>query len=142
MNQFVQVRREKITPEFRLFILERDNHTCRYCGSRTPPFHLDHVYPVIKGGETSLDNIVTACISCNAKKHSRIGIWPKPIGYFDGLRFQLYHIFMSPVVLGFLSTILLLMYRYETTILEKSISLSIGLFNWMILIKSFRKGGL
>lgn len=75
--------RETISLKLREFVLKRDHYQCRYCGSKTEPFHLDHVYPVIKGGETSKNNLVTSCVRCNAKKHSSVGMWPKPIGYFD-----------------------------------------------------------
>jgi len=75
--------REPISFELRSKVLHRDNYSCRYCGVKNVPFHLDHVYPVIKGGETSYNNLVTACVNCNARKHSSVGIWPKPIGYFE-----------------------------------------------------------
>lgn len=80
--QYIEVKRGR-TEDFKDFILERDGFCCRYCGNKNPPFHLDHVYPVAKGGETSVDNIVTACQRCNAEKQATVGIWPKPIGYFD-----------------------------------------------------------
>lgn len=79
----ITIRREVITPDVRKRILKRDKYTCRYCGSKREPFHMDHVYPVIKGGETSEDNLVTACQRCNSRKHASIGMWPKPIGYFE-----------------------------------------------------------
>ena len=82
---YIPVRRESVEP-FRDFVLERDGHSCRYCGNNTPPFHIDHVYPVIKGGETSADNLVTACQRCNSEKHAKIGVWPKPIGHFGDPR--------------------------------------------------------
>src|SRR5258708_36148666 len=66
----------------RIKVIERDNYTCRYCGNTSPPFHADHVYPYSKGGETSINNMVTACQRCNVKKGSKVGIYPKPIGYF------------------------------------------------------------
>lgn len=78
----VKVRRDSISDDLRKFILIRDHHTCRYCGSKTPPFHLDHVYPVSKGGETSADNLVTSCEDCNQKKLAKLGILPYPIEYF------------------------------------------------------------
>lgn len=78
----IEVKRLKIDSNLRGFILERDRYTCRYCGSTTPPFHLDHVYPVAKGGETTPNNLVTACRKCNAEKHTSI-VFPMPIGYFD-----------------------------------------------------------
>lgn len=85
MNQnvrLVEVRRESISPALYNYILKRDKNTCRYCGEKQPPFNLDHVYPVIKGGETSVANLVTSCKACNERKHTSI-IFPKPIGYFD-----------------------------------------------------------
>ncbi len=64
-------------------ILKRDGYKCRYCGNEKEPFHIDHVYPHSKGGETSYNNLVTACKKCNLSKHNSVGMWPKPIGYFD-----------------------------------------------------------
>lgn len=83
MTDFIQVKRFPITNQVRDFVFNRDGYICRYCGSKNKPFHLDHVYPVAKGGETSIDNLVTSCSRCNSKKHASVGIWPKPIGYFD-----------------------------------------------------------
>lgn len=83
MTDTVQVKRLPITPEVRAFIFKRDNYTCRYCGNKKAPFHLDHVYPIAKGGETTEENLVTSCLRCNVKKHATVGMWPKPIGYFD-----------------------------------------------------------
>jgi len=79
------MRKQKATiPTYiRKTVLERDGYKCRYCGSEKTPLHIDHVYPESKGGETSVKNMVTACASCNTKKHSRVGMWPKPIGHFD-----------------------------------------------------------
>ena len=79
----VQVKRFPITKEVRDFVFNRDGKRCRYCGSKNAPFHLDHVYPVSKGGETTTDNLVTSCSSCNQRKHATVGMWPKPIGYFE-----------------------------------------------------------
>lgn len=75
--------REPISSQLRDFVLERDGYCCRYCGSKIGPFHLDHVYPVSRGGETTKNNLVTSCEKCNLSKHSSVGLWPKPIGYFD-----------------------------------------------------------
>lgn len=55
-------------------IFERDQHRCQYCGGSFPADHLnmDHVIPRAKGGRTSWENIVTACIPCNARKANRL----------------------------------------------------------------------
>ncbi len=73
--------REKISTQMAQRILDRDGHACRYCGNTKGPFHFDHVYPVSKGGETSMDNLVTACVRCNLKKNAKVGVWPIPLGW-------------------------------------------------------------
>lgn len=45
---------------------------CVYCFEKYS--HLDHVHPVSKGGDTSVENIVPACSRCNISKKDRI-IW-------------------------------------------------------------------
>ena len=72
-----------ISYELRKRVLERDGNRCRYCGTRQLPFHMDHVYPESKGGETTFENLVTSCASCNHRKMVTVGMWPKPVGYFD-----------------------------------------------------------
>lgn len=48
----------------------RDDYTCQYCGKRGPSDRLsvDHVQPRSRGGSTSWDNCVLACVRCNARK--------------------------------------------------------------------------
>lgn len=66
-------------------VIERDGPHCRYCGVTArwgwrrdakghlrpwigPPLSLDHVVPVILGGDDSVDNLVVACEPCNRRK--------------------------------------------------------------------------
>jgi len=51
-------------------VLERDGHTCRYCGR--PATTADHVIPKAKGGTDEMSNLVAACRSCNSGKGARI----------------------------------------------------------------------
>jgi len=74
---------KRMDADIRIRVFERDGYTCRYCGDTKGPFHADHVYPYVKGGETTMENMVTACAGCNSGKHDTVGIWPKPIGYFS-----------------------------------------------------------
>lgn len=48
----------------------RDDYTCQYCGNKFKAEDLtfDHVLPRCKGGQTTWDNIVTACRDCNGRK--------------------------------------------------------------------------
>ena len=81
----MRAKKEVIPQHIRDEVYKRDNYTCRYCGSKHKKLSLDHVYPESKGGITSSDNLVTACMRCNNKKSYLIGDWPKPIGYFDNI---------------------------------------------------------
>ena len=52
----------------------RDDHTCQYCGKIPPKEELtiDHVLPRSRGGRTTWENVVLACIKCNMKKGSKL----------------------------------------------------------------------
>jgi 5-methylcytosine-specific restriction endonuclease McrA len=51
-------------------VMQRDDHTCQYCGQRLPRRELtiDHVVPRARGGKTKWDNVVAACRQCNGCK--------------------------------------------------------------------------
>ena len=58
-------------PKFcRRSILLRDRFRCQYCGNQFESHELtfDHVIPRAQGGTTMWENIVSACIPCNALK--------------------------------------------------------------------------
>lgn len=63
-------RRKGISPSLRLRVFTRDNFSCRYCGVHLNDSKLvvDHVVPVSKGGKNNLENLVTACETCNLGK--------------------------------------------------------------------------
>jgi 5-methylcytosine-specific restriction endonuclease McrA len=55
-------------------IFERDGNTCQYCGRKRErqELTLDHVVPRSRGGTSTWQNIVLACIHCNMKKGDRL----------------------------------------------------------------------
>lgn len=57
----------------RVNIYARDGYRCQYCGVRCTMAELtyDHVVPRARGGRTTWENIVTACVPCNARKSDR-----------------------------------------------------------------------
>lgn len=79
----MEYEREAIPDSLRTAVLERDRHRCRYCGATDKKLVMDHVYPVSRGGETSFENLVTACEGCNRKKYNKVGLWPRPIDYIE-----------------------------------------------------------
>ncbi|MBM3734329.1 MAG: HNH endonuclease [Acidobacteria bacterium] len=54
-------------------IMMRDKYTCQYCHKTSPASELtlDHVVPRSRGGETTWENLVACCHSCNNRKGSR-----------------------------------------------------------------------
>ncbi|MCG0748025.1 HNH endonuclease [Lactiplantibacillus plantarum] len=52
-------------------VFERDHYTCFYCGQTGGILEVDHMTPVSRGGESTLDNLVTACRHCNRQKRDK-----------------------------------------------------------------------
>jgi 5-methylcytosine-specific restriction endonuclease McrA len=59
--------RRKIT---RRAVFARDGWECQYCGRRGS-LTMDHVIPRSKGGDTSWENVVACCATCNRRKGDR-----------------------------------------------------------------------
>jgi 5-methylcytosine-specific restriction endonuclease McrA len=54
-------------------IYRRDRFTCQYCGARpgSELLSIDHVIPRCRGGRSTWDNCVLACLECNKRKANR-----------------------------------------------------------------------
>ena len=60
-----------ISQTLRQEVLVRDGGWCRYCGDAAET--LDHVIPLTAGGDSTQDNLVSACQKCNSKKGAFAG---------------------------------------------------------------------
>jgi len=63
-------KKVSIPSDFRWAVFERDNFTCKHCGSRRF-LTVDHIHPESKGGELTMENAQTLCNSCNSRKGAR-----------------------------------------------------------------------
>ena len=52
-------------------ILLRDDETCQYCAKRARDLTLDHIIPRSRGGQSTWENLVACCKTCNGKKGNR-----------------------------------------------------------------------
>lgn len=60
----------KITAEEWSEIINRYDHRCAYCFT-SGKMTMDHVIAISRGGSHTSDNVVPACMSCNARKQAR-----------------------------------------------------------------------
>lgn len=54
-------------------LYKRDEMMCQYCGDKpgSSELTIDHVLPRSRGGKTSWENCVLACVDCNSRKADR-----------------------------------------------------------------------
>jgi len=52
----------------------RDGNRCQYCGRKfsSSELSLDHVVPISRGGKSSWENVVCACLPCNVRKGNKL----------------------------------------------------------------------
>jgi hypothetical protein len=62
--------RHRVTKKVKDRILLRDDLTCAYCSLQLPREELvvDHIMPIIKGGDSCDGNLTTSCVRCNSYK--------------------------------------------------------------------------
>lgn len=68
-------------------LFARDRNQCQYCGNHFPTNELsiDHVLPRSQGGGDTWENLVCACVRCNARKGGRtpeqanMSLYRKPV---------------------------------------------------------------
>lgn len=60
-------------------IYQRDRFRCQYCGrrGRQAELNIDHIVPRSRGGSTTWENVVVACIDCNLRKGDNL---PEEVG--------------------------------------------------------------
>ncbi len=64
-----------IPSSIRLAVHERDQGTCRLCGSFATAPHLHHVQYRSQGGRHVVENLVTLHFGCHDVVHSDKGLW-------------------------------------------------------------------
>ena len=64
--------RKSLSLRERFSVLKRDGFRCQYCGAYAGNTALvvDHVIPILNGGENAAWNYLTSCKDCKLSKHS------------------------------------------------------------------------
>lgn len=66
---------KSISEKLRQIVTERAKGCCEYCLSQetysTQRLSVEHIIPIWKNGETTVDNLALACQGCNNYKHTK-----------------------------------------------------------------------
>ena len=70
-------QRALMTTRLREFIKERDGYACKYCSVSVVAepnllLEVDHILPVSRGGQSTIENLQTLCWRCNRTKSNKI----------------------------------------------------------------------
>jgi len=73
LTRFEKVPRQEVKFS-RANIYLRDRNRCQYCGNKfsSSELSLDHVIPISRGGKSTWENVVCACLKCNVQKGNRL----------------------------------------------------------------------
>ena len=65
--------RESLPKAVREAVFARDGAVCRYCDAQLTwaSYHCDHVHPVSRRGDSSMQNLAAACEACNRSKGAK-----------------------------------------------------------------------
>ena len=61
-----EIRRDRAS--LLALLIRRDGPDCQICASEGPPYHIDHVVPLSRGGKNDLPNLQLLCPPCNLRK--------------------------------------------------------------------------
>lgn len=67
------MRRKQISKKIRLMVINSGNKRCRHCFSKDN-LVVDHIIPVCKGGNNSLNNLQRLCQKCNSEKGAHVNV--------------------------------------------------------------------
>ena len=74
-RQFIAQQRRLMSDSLRYDVMRRDGFRCQICGATQKDgvkLHVDHIFPVSKGGKTEMSNLRTLCERCNMGKRDKI----------------------------------------------------------------------
>lgn len=62
---------KKVAKKMRQIVLARDGRACRQCGRDSFP-EIDHIWPILHGGTSEIENLQVLCRRCNRKKWAHL----------------------------------------------------------------------
>lgn len=65
--------RKAIPDDVKVYVMRRDGHSCRACGSRAE-LQYDHIIPLAMGGSNDAENLQILCGPCNRSKSAGLTV--------------------------------------------------------------------
>lgn len=69
------MRRYQLNQQIKRLVRLRAKNCCEYCLSQekfaTQKFSIEHIFPISKGGESTINNLALACQGCNNYKYNK-----------------------------------------------------------------------
>ena len=87
LTRYDKIPREMVTFS-RINIFKRDDYRCQYCSKKpgSEELTIDHIIPRCRGGKTTWDNCVLACVFCNSIKGNFLLHEVKHFKFPDGMK--------------------------------------------------------
>ena len=67
--------RYQLNQQIKILVRLRAKNCCEYCLSQekfsTQKFSIEHIFPISKGGESTINNLALACQGCNNYKYNK-----------------------------------------------------------------------
>jgi 5-methylcytosine-specific restriction endonuclease McrA len=70
LERYIRAPRQRVVLSKRN-VLKRDRYECQYCGLVDRKMTIDHIVPKKHNGPETWENLVAACMTCNARKGDR-----------------------------------------------------------------------
>lgn len=65
-----------LSDDLRQIVINRAQNRCEYCGlsqqGQAATFHIDHIFPISAGGQSTDENLALACVGCSLHKAARL----------------------------------------------------------------------
>lgn len=74
INRRIKTQNSNFTSKDWLYLMNKYEWKCVYCGKKLVKGNrtLDHIIPISRNGEHTIENLIPCCVSCNSSKNNKL----------------------------------------------------------------------